>query len=489
MTTYVTSQAKETTSILEKALVPVIAGLGLFLRVWGLGSKSFWLDELGVAQAAFQPTLSLALKAANEHIMAMPLDYIVAWSAARGSHAEAWLRLPEAVWGFLTLLVGYSLCLKLSANKRIALFALLMMALSPTLITYSQELRFYSPLIFFFTLSLYLGLEAVRRSRFKEWLVFTLVTLLGIYFHLYTILAVGTVLLWLAAYFRKADWEHRRNAFAISALLLSVAFLVGMFTFGGVYAERKLSLFLYEPLSMFLFNGLGWWPVVPSSVTGSLFGFILMGFAWIGIFAAVRKNPLSESALLFHALVLQVVMVIAFDILRNYPLFARQIVMLVPAMIYFSASGVEWTIQRILSGLKPVIAGPWLSAAFVVLITLAALPALQQYYQTDKGSHEEILSILRDEWRVPERIHVEAGTLDVFSYYWSQDPANESLVTALTPLDYNSTNGWDYPSPAWFIVNYPPLEGIEATLQAAGFVPYYFPSVNTLHAQMLWYRQ
>ena len=489
MTTYVTSQAKETTSILEKALVTVITGLGLFLRVWGLGSKSFWLDELGVAQAAFQPTVSLALQAANEHIMAMPLDYIVAWSAARGSHAEAWLRLPEAAWGFLMLLVGYRLCLKLSANRRVALFALLMMALSPILITYSQELRFYAPLIFFFMLSLSLGLEAVRRSQLWDWLIFTLVTLLGIYFHLYTILAVGTVLLWLAAYFRKADWEHRRNAFALSALVLSVAFLAGMFTFGGVYAERKLSLFLYEPLSTFLFNGLGWWPPVPSSVAGWLFGFLLMGFAWIGIFTAVRKNPVGESALLFYATVLQVVMVISFDILRNYPLFARQIVMLVPAMIYFSAVGVEWTIQRISSGLRPVMPGSWLTAAFFALMTVAALPALQQYYQTDKGSHEEILSILKEEWHMPERIHVEAGAFEVFTYYWSQDPANEPLVTALTPLDYNSTNGWDYPSPAWFVVNYPPVEGTEAALQAAGFIPSYFPSVSTLHPQMLWHRQ
>jgi hypothetical protein len=315
-----------------------------------------------------------------------------------------------------------------------------------------------------------------------------LVTLLGIYFHLYTILAVGTVLLWSAAYFRKADWEHRRNAFAFSALVLSVAFLVGMFTFGGVYAERELSLFMYEPLPTFLFKGLGWWPPVPSSAAGWLFGFTLMGVAWIGIFTAVRKNPSGESALLFYALVLQVVMVISFDIMRNYPLFARQIVMLVPTMIYFSASGVEWTIQQVSSGLKPVMPGSWLSAAFVALITVTALPALKQYYQTNKGSHEEILSILREEWHMPERIHVEAGAFEVCTYYWSQDFANQSLVTALTPLDHNATNGWDYPSPAWFIVNYPPTERTEAEFQAAGFTPYYFPSVNTLHPQMLWRR-
>ena len=73
--------------------------------------------------------------------MAMPLDYVTAWTMARISHTEGWLRLPEALWGFLTLLAGYKLCLELSGKKQLALFAMLMMALSPILIEYSQELR------------------------------------------------------------------------------------------------------------------------------------------------------------------------------------------------------------------------------------------------------------------------------------------------------------------------------------------------------------
>src|SRR4030095_4306347 len=370
------TKTKGNNFVLENSLVFLIAGLGLFLRVWHLGSKNFWLDELGVANAAFQPTLSQALKAANEHIMAMPLDYIIAWITARGSHAEGWLRLPEAIWGFFTLLAGYKLCLKLSANQRVALFAMLMLALSPALIAYSQELRFYAPLIFFFTLSLYFGLEAVQQSRAKDWLIFILVTLLGIYFHLYTILAVGTVLMWLATYFGSADWEQRRNAFAVSALVLSVAFLIGLFTFGGVYAERKLSLFMYEPFSSFLFSGLGWIPSIPASPAGWLLGLLFMIFALLGMITSIQQNPVGIAALLFYSVVLHIMMVVLFDILKNYPLFARQIVMLVPTMIFFSASGVDWAIEHITARWKLSMQPSWMAAFLGVIFVFAAVPAL-----------------------------------------------------------------------------------------------------------------
>lgn len=482
-------RTRGTNILSENGSIFLFAGLGLFLRFWQLGNKNFWLDELGVANAAFQSTISQTLSAANEHIMAMPLDYVVAWLTARISHAEGWLRLPEAIWGCLTLWAGYKLYTKLGDNQRVARLALLMLALSPILIEYSQELRFYAPLIFFFTYSMYLGLEAVEFSRPRDWLVFTLVTLLGIYFHLYTILAVGSVLLWLTVYFGKENWAQRRNSFALSALVLAAAFLVAMFTFGGVYAERKLSLFMYERFSTFLFTGLGWWPSFPASPSGWLLGTLFMLFALVGVLTCILRNSVGRTALLFYGMVLQIGMVILFDILRNYPLLARQIVMLAPTMIFFSARGVNWLIEQIIDRLKLTIKSPLLTIGVVILIILAAFPALNDYYQVKKGSQQDILSVLTEHWQTQESIHVEVGALEVFAYYWSRDSNKQSLVHALTPLDYNSSDKWDYPAPAWLVINYPPSELTEAALRSAGFVPFYMPPSNTLYPQMLWRRK
>lgn len=474
--------------ITSNSLILMAALLGLCLRVWQLGGKNFWLDELGVAQAAFQPTLPLALKAAGEHIMAMPLDYVIVWIAARFSQSEGWLRLPEALWGFLLLPVGYKLSLRLSGSQRVAGFALLLLALSPILISYSQELRFYAPLIFFFTASAYLGLEAVQEPRFGNWVTFTLVTLLGIYFHLYTILAVGSVLLWLIPYFNKEHWTLRRNSFAVSALILAVAFLHGLFTFGGVYADRQLSLFEYESFSTFLFTGLGWFPAYPAAPIGWFFGILLLVLALIGIGITLRKNALGKAALLFYATVLQIIMIIAFDYLKNYPLFARQIVMLVPAVLFFSALGVDWLIERLSARFEAVLSPETLIGAWTIFFLLAAFPALQAYYQSQKGSTQEIRAILSEGWQSGEAVHVEAGVFDVFKFYWEQDPASQPIADALIPMDYASTDGWGHPAPAWFVVNYPPQAHLQTALQNAGFTSVYIPTSNTLHPQMLWHR-
>lgn len=485
-----TSQSKheDLMLVIEKGMIPIAILLGMFLRFWQLGGKNFWLDELGVANAAFQPTLSLALKAASEHIMAMPLDYVIAWIAARFSHAEGWLRLSEALWGCMLLPVGYKLSLKLSGSKRIASFTLLLLALSPILIMYSQELRFYSPLIFFFTVSTYVGLEAVRASRFGSWVTFTFITMVGIYFHLYMILAVGTVLLWLLPYFNKEHWTLRRNSFAISALVLAVAFLYGLFSFGGVYANHQLSLFEYESFSTFFFTGLGWFPAYPASITGWFLGIFMMLLAISGVGITIRKSPFGHIALLFYATVLQVMMIVVFDYLKNYPLFARQIVMFAPVMIFFSAIGVDWLIEQISAHFQTGPSTERLTGTWVILILLVTFPALNGYYQAQKGSMQQIRAILSDQWQTGQAIYAEAGVFEVFQYYWEQDSTSRPLANTLIPMDYTSTDGWGYPAPAWFVVNYPPQVDIKIALQRAGFTTIYIPESPTLHPQMLWRR-
>jgi len=126
---------------------------------------------------------------------------------------------------------------------------------------------------------------------------------------------------------------------------------------------------------------------------------------------------------------------------------------------------------------------------FTALFILAAFPVLCEYYQVKKGSQQDILPILSKHWQSNEQIHVEAGVFEVMAYYWRQDSDGQILIKALTPLDYNSNDGWNYPDPAWLVINYPLVDGTEAVLRSAGFVPFFIPSSNTLHPQMLWRRE
>lgn len=144
--------------------------LGGGLRLLQLGHDSFWFDEAGVAKIITVQSLAEFVNLVRSHVMAVPLDYAVTWLVGQQCNTETCLRLPSALWGTLTLPVGYLLCWELF-NSRVARRAILLMALSPFLVQYSQELRFYSSLVFFYLLSTYLLYRALTTPGKKFWIL------------------------------------------------------------------------------------------------------------------------------------------------------------------------------------------------------------------------------------------------------------------------------------------------------------------------------
>ncbi|HEY1012435.1 MAG TPA: glycosyltransferase family 39 protein, partial [Herpetosiphonaceae bacterium] len=176
----------------------LIAGLGLALRLFQLGSDSFWCDEAGVADIAAQPTAGQALAALRHHVLAMPLDYLLSWLAARFGGGEFIQRLPAALWGTLAIVACFLLGRRLlPAGSRLAAgWAALLLALSPLHIEYSQELRFYAALVFWHALALWLFLRALDSGRRRDFALCAAAGLLGVYFHIYVALAALPMLGW-----------------------------------------------------------------------------------------------------------------------------------------------------------------------------------------------------------------------------------------------------------------------------------------------------
>ena len=115
--------------------------LALGLRIMLLGSKSFWLDEacsLQVAQAG-QGALWAGLSAKNNP----PLFFWLLAHWARLGDSEFILRLPDAIIGSLAVVLVYVLGRDL-IDRSVALSAAGLVAVSPLLEWYSQELRGYA---------------------------------------------------------------------------------------------------------------------------------------------------------------------------------------------------------------------------------------------------------------------------------------------------------------------------------------------------------
>jgi mannosyltransferase len=123
------------------ALPAIVAGLALLLRLWGIGDKPFWLDEIATLRRA---TATIpALVADSLHNSHYPSYFLLAWAIAKIGTSQALLRLPSAVFGALSAGLTAATA-RLVAGRRAAIAAGLLMAFSPFEVQFGQEARSYT---------------------------------------------------------------------------------------------------------------------------------------------------------------------------------------------------------------------------------------------------------------------------------------------------------------------------------------------------------
>jgi dolichyl-phosphate-mannose-protein mannosyltransferase len=463
----------------SKILLCLIIFTGLGLRLYRIGAKPFWVDELGVAIAAMTPTLADALNVAHGHVMAMPLDYVVAWLMAHVSVSEGWLRFPEALWGTLSLAAGFLLYRQL-LEERAAFIATFLLALSPVLIEYSQELRFYTPLVFFYTLGAAAGLQASRKGRAIDWLAFTMTCLAGIFFHIYAALALIPVSLWTLA--EKQTRQRNLPFFSLSTFLILIGAEYAMYTYGSFPGETS-ALFAFESPPQVILGGLGWMPVFPASASAWLFSVFSLLFALLGIRRLLASAHQKYVLILVISMVLQIGILLGVAAIKNYFASARQLIFLVPLSVLFSAAGIDSLLQKIQNeSAKQNIPAPLLYTLIVFFLGCLVFPALQQYYVLEKGATRSILDLLSKEWQPGQIIYITPGyNRDLYAFYASRSGSNSELAHSFLPLEVVANQ--DLSSQAAFVISEPSFDATPL-----GFDRIFVPSMNTLYPEVLWQR-
>lgn len=179
-----TQRMKEKVSeIADKPWAPylwlaLITLLGAALRFYKLGAWSFWIDEIFTinhAQAHFS-TPRLILENIPPNRNWIPISVMLsaqvfnAWTVSEFS-----ARLVAAIFGVITIPALY-FPIKNIFNTRVALITVLLLAVSPWHLEWSQNARGYTSLLLFAWLAVfafYLGLEKDRTSYFV-WFFFFL---------------------------------------------------------------------------------------------------------------------------------------------------------------------------------------------------------------------------------------------------------------------------------------------------------------------------
>jgi mannosyltransferase len=158
--------------------------IGLFLRVYHLGTESLWIDEAWSISMSKASVLQLFVDVAQGDVHP-PLYYFVLhyWVNLFGT-SEFGVRLLSSLFGVLAIPMIYVVGRQL-LNKEAGLVAALILALSSFNIRYSQETRMYSLIVLFALLSMYFFLRCLQRNTLASSAGYVLSTTFLVYTHYY----------------------------------------------------------------------------------------------------------------------------------------------------------------------------------------------------------------------------------------------------------------------------------------------------------------
>ncbi len=169
----------------------LILALATVLRLYGLGAKQLWVDEIIQAQCT-NPAASVGsvLEGVREEIAAAPLDFLVQHLiAGLFGTSEFVLRLHSALFGVLTVWLVYRLADSLFGTQ-VAQVSALIFAVFPLHLQYAQEGRPYA-LLCLMTIALWLALtRLLLRRNMPSLMIYTGLLILAWYAHYFTIWTV-----------------------------------------------------------------------------------------------------------------------------------------------------------------------------------------------------------------------------------------------------------------------------------------------------------
>jgi mannosyltransferase len=126
---------------LPTALTATIGMSAFLLRLYGLGDKPFWLDEVASLRRATANIPELV--ADSLHNNHYPSYFLLLWLVAKLGTSQWLLRLPSAVCGALAAALTAAIGLRI-AGRRAGVVAGLLMAFSPFEVQFGQEARSYT---------------------------------------------------------------------------------------------------------------------------------------------------------------------------------------------------------------------------------------------------------------------------------------------------------------------------------------------------------
>src|SRR5271166_302117 len=177
-----TVPTRETMNTNAAVMLVLITFAAAWLRLSHLGSKSLWLDEgatVALARASWQH-FAWVWWYGEANLQTVYFLLMRVW--IHGGLSEAWLRLPSALFGIVSVPLMYIVARRFVPTGA-ALASAALLTFSPAHVYYSQEARSYTLTIFLVLLSSYFFVRAVDEGRRRDWVLWTAFGILAFYSH------------------------------------------------------------------------------------------------------------------------------------------------------------------------------------------------------------------------------------------------------------------------------------------------------------------
>jgi mannosyltransferase len=397
---------------------------GLALRLWALGDKGLAYDEAAtalMARAAPPEIVAFHWRAAFEHPPLWQLA-MAGWSAIFGQ-SEAALRLLPALAGAAAIPLTWWWVRRLwPAERARGLWAAALVALSPTLVLYSQEARMYTLVVALALLSLIALHALASRPRIATILGFVGANWLMTGFHYYSILLVGVAALFLSILaLRRRAWGDGARWLAAVVLSLTPVVLwmalapgfhdtlrVVTANLGG--AEMGISAweFLGSLWRDLAFGAIRWQPEV------AVVGLVLAPLVVIGLAATVipevRKFRHERDFTPWSWLVaMGALLPLALSVIFAPALAARYILFVLPALYVLAAAGIVWLGRQSLA----------LGLAGATLALVVAWLGLSVYFTSyTKSEYREMAAFLEANRQPDEAVMLYAPRQHLLAKYY-----------------------------------------------------------------------
>lgn len=413
---------KATTHRLPLLLILVLTLLANLLT---LESRGLWQDE---GLTLYQIRLPLEEVLRNQIPVAQyvtqntvpPLYFVLVhlWGTVIGFSLWS-VRAFSAFTGVLAVAALYRTG-RTFASQRVGLIAALLLAISPLLRWYAQEMRMYSLLVLLATLSLLLLWKTfvVWRVRHSAWarllwpFAYLLVALALLWTHYLSILLIGTQLLWL---FLFTPRRYKVPAFLLMLLLVGGSWpLIG---FGWrrltIGAERD---FVFQPLGQLAFDLLQSFsfglPTYTSRLEEVWFALpLVVVLLVVGAWALYRRYSKALAAFVLLQSTVPLLAIYALSYIKPMYQNARHLIVMLPPFILLWAIGLAALSAR----------RRWLSTLLLLAFAWGWLASTAHYYKEpslQKNDVGPLFQTLAERWQPGEVVALnEALYAHVLEYF------------------------------------------------------------------------